>query len=436
MKALFPFRVLHILAVLLAGILACAWNQAQEKSDEHFDSPRLATLAQKLKTGHPEAVPEFWAEVKGKAPLVEPIPKDEHHVWVTYLHQDTGKAARIGLIGGMPTGEEMKYLTRLPGTDVWYRTEKVPTDARYTYVFLLDPPKVLPKDEKESMKLMGRMRFDPLNPRNFRLRPLADLPAAPPQTDLERKPGVPQGKVIQHKMTSTILKQERFFAVYTPAGYEGKGEPLPLVVLFDGLGYQFEIPTPIILDNLIAQKKLPPLLAVFVSHKDRVEELSCSETFGNYVATELVPWMRKEYHATADPSRTVVGGLSLGGLMAAYCGLKHSDVFGNVLSQSGSFWWYPNPHKTEQSLEQETGWLTRQFVTAPRYPVRFYLEVGRFEAMLMLNQVAENRRLRDVLEAKGYSVVYSEYNGGHDTLNWRGTLAQGLIALLVNLPKE
>jgi enterochelin esterase-like enzyme len=39
------------------------------------------------------------------------------------------------------------------------------------------------------------------------------------------------------------------------------------------------------------------------------------------------------------------------------------------------------------------------------------------------------RHFRTVLEAKGYVVAYHEFNGGHEMLNWRGTLADGLCAL-------
>ena len=37
---------------------------------------------------------------------------------------------------------------------------------------------------------------------------------------------------------------------------------------------------------------------------------------------------------------------------------------------------------------------------------------------------------RTVLEAKGYAVQYTEFYGGHEMINWRGTLANGLRALI------
>jgi enterochelin esterase family protein len=205
-------------------------------------------------------------------------------------------------------------------------------------------------------------------------------------------------------------------------------------VLFDGEATLVHIPVPVILDNLIAKRKIPPMVAVMVYNKDRNADLGCSEAFADFTAKELVPWVRKHYRVKDDPRSTVVSGLSLGGLMAAFTALRHPEVFGNVLSQSGGFIYYPELFTDDPfgppPIDRQPGWLTRQFVRAPRQPIRFYQEVGRFESEFGRELLAENRRFRDVLEAKGYPVTYEEFSGGHDYLRWRGTLADGLIKLV------
>jgi enterochelin esterase family protein len=86
--------------------------------------------------------------------------------------------------------------------------------------------------------------------------------------------------------------------------------------------------------------------------------------------------------------------------------------------------------------EQEPEWLIRQFAASPKLPIGFHLDCGLMEAPPTAgeapNIVTANRDMRDVLRAKGYRVHYQEFNGGHEYLNWRGTLAEGLIALLGN----
>jgi enterochelin esterase family protein len=41
-----------------------------------------------------------------------------------------------------------------------------------------------------------------------------------------------------------------------------------------------------------------------------------------------------------------------------------------------------------------------------------------------------NRHLHNVLRAKGYWVHYAEFCGGHQYINWRGTLSDGFMALI------
>jgi enterochelin esterase family protein len=46
------------------------------------------------------------------------------------------------------------------------------------------------------------------------------------------------------------------------------------------------------------------------------------------------------------------------------------------------------------------------------------------------NVLETSRHMRDVLLAKGYEVHHQQFVGGHDYLSWRGTFADGLIALI------
>jgi enterochelin esterase family protein len=134
-------------------------------------------------------------------------------------------------------------------------------------------------------------------------------------------------------------------------------------MVFDEGAYLNQVPTPVILDNLIAASKIPAAVAVLIANptqETRNKELPPNPDFGDFLAKELLPWMHAHYNVTSDPRLTVVAGSSYGGIAATYAGLRHPEVFGNVLSQSGSFWWAPD-HGLDHSTETETGWLGQQF---------------------------------------------------------------------------
>ena len=60
------------------------------------------------------------------------------------------------------------------------------------------------------------------------------------------------------------------------------------------------------------------------------QELPCFPPFADFLASELVPWMRETFRAGATADRTVVSGASLGGLAASFAAFQHPEVFGNV----------------------------------------------------------------------------------------------------------
>jgi len=156
---------------------------------------------------------------------------------------------------------------------------------------------------------------------------MAEITSAVPQPWIVKNPNVAAGTIEKQKIHSELLKNEHDLSIYVPAGYKANAAPYDLVVIFDESAYLSKIPTPIILDNLVAAKKIPAAVAVLIanpSQATRNEELSPNPKFADFLAKELIPWIRTHYNITNDPGKTVVAGSSLGGLAAAYAGYKHN----------------------------------------------------------------------------------------------------------------
>lgn len=438
MKSVHSFhRSMKILFLPLVATLLLAAIIPVDTPDlpwrEGMTSPRLRVLKKQVQRGNSAAVGQFWEEMKARhTPLVETIPNDRAHVLVTFLYQAPGPTKSVVLIGQLSASRDPadNVLTHLLDTDVWYKTYLLGNDVRLSYGFVRDPtPESLTYHSESQLRDMLNPAYVPgtINIGHSVL----ELPAARPQLWTNPRPGVLAGRVEEEQFASKILDAQRRVWVYTPAGYDSKRTtPYPLLVCFDGSVYSSQewVPTPTVLDNLIFEGKIPPMLAVFVDQSAaRNLELSNNPQFADFVATELLPQVRKKWRVTSDPLQTTVCGSSAGGLASAFTAFRHPDVFGNVLSQSGAFW----PGKTRDNPDQE--WLTHQLELSPKLPVRFVLQVGLFEIThTPLNGpsiLTANRHLRDVLRTRKYELYYREVAGGHEPLTWRGGVAEGLIQL-------
>jgi len=404
------------------------------------ESLRIARLRTELTNGHPEALAAFWQEIEEQgAPLIEAADEDGQRL-VTFVYHAREKTHNVVIINGPISIFEIAkgQMTRLEETDLWYKTFKLRADLRNVYQFSPNDS-LVPIEEAEDWKERSKtFQLDPLNPRIYAFpddpddpeQPdyhvsILELPDAPAQEWSEFNPEIAHGIVRIERFTSVILENERRVWIYTPPDYNTDHEPYNLLLIFDGWASTGIIPTPVILDNLYAAGLLTPMVAVIpdsLSNEVRSKELMLHEPFIDFLAQELLPWVHERYHVTSDPARTIISGSSAGGLTAALAALRKPELFGNVLSQSGAFW----KGKDEEAFE----WLARQYALNPKVPVRFCLEAGLLETGYPIDLLASNRHLRNVLEAKGNDVVYSEFNGGHTYLHWRGSLAQGLLALM------
>jgi enterochelin esterase family protein len=403
-------------------------------------SPRLEALRQALAASGAEALPAFWGEIEREGtPLIEALSGDATRYLVTFLYRDASVERRNVVVcsHALEWSFQRNQMTRLAGTDAWYHTSLLPAGALTSYWLSPDDSLVYLIDIEDRAERMATWRPDPLARRTFvfprdeedpddkdYVCSMLETPGAPKAQWSVRRPEVPAGQVETHRFRSASLDNERRVWVYLPPDYHPAHEPYHTLVVFDGLAYLDVIPTPVILDNLLAARKLPPFVALFVDNVDRNHELPCHAPFADFLADELLEWARGRYSLTRDPKRTVVAGSSAGGLAAAYAGFRHPEVFGRVLSQSGAFWWRP-----EGAAEHE--WLIHQFVASPHLTLQFYLDVGLFEnGFKDPSMLIANRHLRDVLLAKNYPVAYAEYLGGHDYPWWEITLPHGLVELI------
>lgn len=409
----------------------------------------IRQLRQQLQTRQPYALDTFWKEVqRSGTPLLETDPAQPHLTLCTFLWQgdETTYNVRVHLLFRTILPNDYTMI-QLAGTNLWYTTIQLPSQGRFAYTLLVNTPCMLPPDidSKPHQKLMyfASAQADPLNPQRcfkesgsrYETMSQLILPDAPPQPWLDERCDIEKGVLERYAFQSKILNDERFITVYTPPGYSKKEQPYGLLLVFDEQWYLTRVPTATILDNLLADKKIPPLVAVVIGNGPgdaRSKQLPCNPSFAEFMASELMPWVQEQCHVTDDPRRRIVAGASYGGLAATYVALRYPGVVGNVLSQSGSFWWRPSGKTADADIYKETNYIAALFIESPRLALRFYMDAGTGELDLTgygRSILSSNRHLRDVLLAKGYEVYYQEFIGGHDFLSWRGTLADGLQSL-------
>jgi enterochelin esterase family protein len=457
--------------LLVEKILPLDTRLQPEIWTDPFPSPRIQALRNQLASGQ-STTEAFWKEIATQGtPLVEPFGSDGKYQLVTFLWRAQNETRNVLVLGSFDDPVLLKSLSmhRIGTSDVWYLTVKLPAGARFTYI--LSPNDPMTNDGPRADQGGATRQMDPLNPRHancpsgatkFACISVAELPQASPQPWIARR-GAPAGRIEKGTLKSAMQNLERGFSVYLPHNYSPAGRPNALLILFDGPDYLSSEAedgtlreTPTILDNLIAASRIPPTVVVFVENVSgrRLMDLVGNSKFADSIATELVPYIRSHYNVTKQPAQTVVGGYSAGGLASVYVGLRHSEVFGNVFSQSGPFWWAPEhngghcgpdclaagyaPNRSTDATT-EGNWMVREYLASEKLPLRFYLEAGTFE----IDKKGEGgdvleptRHLRDVLRAKGYQVHYRQFVGGHDGLSWRGGIADALIALLGETAQE
>lgn len=258
-----------------------------------------------------------------------------------------------------------------------------------------------------------------------------DYRIAPPYSragEIQPRATVPQGAVYHFVMDSAeskifpgiakdrpgeLVPYHRRVTLYVPSQYV-PGTAAPFLVSQDSMG-QGILPT--ILDNMIADHRLPPIVAVMLDSGGNdaqgsergLEYDSMNGHYAEFIETEVLPRITRDYKVTftKDPDARMTMGGSSGGACALTMAWYHPEWYHRVLTYSGTFVdqeWPFNPKAPRGAWEYHANFIPN---SKPK-PLRIWMEVGdndirpKDEEWTLHNWPLANIRTAKALKAKGY----------------------------------
>jgi enterochelin esterase-like enzyme len=313
-------------------------------------------------------------------------------------------------------GPAMQHLN---GSDLWYATAHIePVGRLHSFHYVVD-----------GVKFGGRF----------------DLPAYGPLSYLQ--PGVPSGKLSEKIVhTSKIydgMKSE--YWIYVPSEYDPK-VPAALMVFQDGGGYidrEGNIPVLNALDNLMAQKKIPVMIAVFINpgdiadspgtptykfvkgysdkwHRTLKDSMrstlydTVSDRYAHFLRDEVLADVAAKYNLRKDTYSHAITGLSSGGICSFNAAWQMPDQFSRVLSWIGSFdsiQWKEDPAVADGGQDYPS-----KVLHEPKRNLRVWLQDGSedLENERYGSWALANLRMANALKMKGYDFHFSFGKGSHN----------------------
>jgi len=257
---------------------------------------------------------------------------------------------------------------------------------------------------------------------------------------------VPHGEVRMVLYESATMGVDRYFWVYTPPGYDRSNAKYPVYYLLHGNGetqngWVMNGRANIILDNLIADGKAQPMIAV-MPHGHPLQSASVGpwqevppvaeqglrnyKLFTKELLEQIIPTVEKNYRVYTDADHRAIGGLSMGAMQTVAIGLAHPELFHYVLAYSGGF---GSLGVTSASPDVETQTPWKELLAHPDAAKKslrlLFLGCGQDEAGLL----APGKKLASLLQEKGIRAEWADYPGGHVFSVWRNHLNESVPML-------
>jgi enterochelin esterase family protein len=185
-----------------------------------------------------------------------------------------------------------------------------------------------------------------------------------------------------------------------------------------------------VLDNLIYRRELPVMIAVFINPGRRPDQPeptpaewgdrgtnrpqeynALDDLYTKVIVDELMPALDKEYNISKDPKRRGIGGTSSGAIAGFTVAWHRPDQFSKVLSIVGSFTNIRGGHQYPDIIRKSEKKPLRIFLNSGRNDNRGLRRGGQYNPDG--DWFAQNLRMKDALEEKGYDLNYIWGINGH-----------------------
>jgi enterochelin esterase-like enzyme len=400
---------------------------------------------------------------------------------ITFFYDDPEREYKSLMVVTFPLGDPplptVERAMRYAEEDHrWLVTLDRPADAREKFIII---PNVTPNDKIELKQKAPVLQEGYIALKNGVQQPVNKIPGTP-KGKLELCLYTKDGEIKKVKKAvneDKLRKGDRLITIYFPPGYDQKRKPpYDLQVTLDGGQYLETMQMHTIMDNLIAEKKIEPVVNIFISPYNgppdpkeegiapvtppgysivmRFKEYSCNPEFAKKLSS-LPSVLREQFqfNITDDPKHTTIWGLSMGGLQATYTALIYPDTFGNVVGQSPMAWWNgadidrekitdrwesttttllenkPEDEEAQEYLKQAIKAGVDRISGRPisKEKLNFYFDSGEAEEEYNREKgsadlVGATRRLAKTLDDYGHSVVNIVTPGGHDAMTWMGNI--------------
>ena len=313
--------------------------------------------------------------------------------------------ARTVALGGeiVPFMSENKPVVTENPNGVWNITLKDVEEGVYRYHFIVDGVQVDdPKGEIASEKL-GLAHIDDGNS-FFSMK------------------DVPHGAISQRYYYSKPLKKYRRMHVWTPAGYETSKKKLPVLYLVHGggdtdSGWATVGCAGFILDNLLAEGKIEPMIVVMPNGSIRAQKRDMSDQMRNFtddMMQSVIPFVESNYRVLTDKDHRAMAGLSMGGIQTLECTLENYDKFGYVFVLSGGF----NPNLDYEKEAERLHLKENAAKINKTFRIFAHTQGGPNDITHISGE-----KTNQIFDKYGIKYEYSEpYQTGHTWSTWRNNL--------------